>query len=82
MSWSGVGGNPPPLKDDLGPPAHQPATRGCFIYILDSSNPSSIIFELFSSVLALKATEPVSEPVTQMAIELINNHLVSVQQNK
>ena len=25
MSWSGVGGNPPPLKDDLGPSAHQPA---------------------------------------------------------
>ena len=29
-------------------------------------------FELVNSVLALKATEPVSEPVTEMAIELIN----------
>ena len=28
VPWSGVGGNPPPLKDDLGPPAHQPAARG------------------------------------------------------
>ena len=25
VSLSGVGGNPPPLKDDLGPPAHHPA---------------------------------------------------------
>ena len=45
-------------------------------------------FKLVSSVLALEATEPVSElvsepvsePVTQMAVELINNHLISVQQ--
>jgi hypothetical protein len=33
-------------------------------------------------VLALEATEPVSEPVTQMAVELINNHLISVQQKR
>ena len=39
-------------------------------------------FELVSSVLALEATEPVSEPVTQMAVELINNHLTSVQQKR
>ena len=49
-------------------------TMGRFIYILDSSNSSSH-FELVSSVLALEATEP----VTQMAVELINNHLISVQ---
>ena len=36
-------------------------------------------FELVGSVLALDATEPVSEPVTQMAVELINNHLISIQ---
>ena len=36
-------------------------------------------FELVSWVLALEATEPVSESVTQMAVELINNHLISVQ---
>ena len=30
-------------------------------------------FELVESVLALEATEPVSETVTQMAVELINN---------
>ena len=60
-------------------------TMGCFIYILGSSN--SIVlsvlvqshFELVSSVLALEATELVSEPVTQMTVELINNHLISVQ---
>ena len=34
-------------------------------------------FELVSSVLALEATEPVPEPVTQMAIELINTNLIS-----
>ena len=28
-----------------------------------------------SSVLALEATEPLSVPVTQMAVELINNHI-------
>ena len=39
-------------------------------------------FELVSSVLALEATEPVSEPVTQMAGELINIHLISVQQKR
>ena len=35
-------------------------------------------FDLVSSLLALEATEPESEPVTQMALELINNHLISV----
>ena len=35
-------------------------------------------FELISLVLALEA----SEPVTQMAVELINNHLISVQQKR
>ena len=39
-------------------------------------------FELVSSVLALEATEPASEPVTQMAVELINNHLISVHTAK
>ena len=39
-------------------------------------------FEQISSVLGLEATEPVSEQVTQMAVELINNDLISVQQNR
>ena len=39
-------------------------------------------FDLVSSLSALGATEPVSEPVTQMALELINNHLISVQQKR
>ena len=39
-------------------------------------------FELVSSVLALEATEPVSEPVTQMAVELINNPLISEQKKR
>jgi hypothetical protein len=39
-------------------------------------------FELESWILALEATEPVSELVTQMAVELINNHLISVQQKR
>ena len=39
-------------------------------------------FELVSLVLALEATEPVSEMVTQMSVELINNHLISVQQKR
>ena len=36
-------------------------------------------FELVSLVLALEATEPVSETVTQMVVELIYNQLISVQ---
>ena len=39
-------------------------------------------FELVSSLLALDATEPVSQPVTQMAVEMINSHVVSVQQKR
>jgi AhpD family alkylhydroperoxidase len=41
------------------------------------SNPH---FDLVSWLLALEASELVSEPVTQMAVELINIHLISVQQ--
>ena len=52
-------------------------TSGRFIYILDSSNSSSFTF------LALEATEPVSELVTQIAVwQLINIHLISVQQKR
>ena len=39
-------------------------------------------FDLVSSVLALDATEPASETVAQMALELIQNHLISVQQKR
>ena len=39
-------------------------------------------FDLVSLLLVLEATEPVSEPVTQMAVELINNHLISVHQKR
>ena len=35
-----------------------------------------------SLILALEATELVSEPVIQMAHELINNHIISVQQKR
>ena len=56
------------------------STLAHFIYILDSSNSSSIV--LVSSSLALEATELVSKLVTEMALELINNHLISVQQKR
>ena len=36
-------------------------------------------FDLVSLLVALEATELVSELVIQMALELISNHLVSVQ---
>ena len=38
-------------------------------------------FDLVSSILALEATELVSELVIQMAVELINIYLISVHQN-
>ena len=39
--------------------------KDCFIYILVQSH-----FELVSSVLPLEVTEPISEPVTQMAVPI------------
>ena len=44
--------------------------------------PFQIHCELVSSLLALDATEPVSQPLTQMAVELINIYLISVKQKK
>ena len=35
-------------------------------------------FDLVSWLLSLEATEPISELVTQMAVELINVHLISI----
>ena len=51
------------------------------IYLLSSSNSSSSHFELVSLVLALEAIEPVSEMVTQMAVELMI-YLISVKQKR
>ena len=56
-------------------PKDNPITVG-FIYILESSNSSSF------TCLALEATETVFELVTEMAVELINIHLISVQQKR
>ena len=54
-----------------------------FIYILDIVQ---ILvhahFYLVSLFLALEATEPVFEPATQMAVELINIHLISVNRKR
>jgi hypothetical protein len=47
------------------------------VQILDN-----LYFELVSSCLALEGTEPVSGTVTEMAVELINIHLISVQQKR
>ena len=52
---------------------------GCFIYILDTYIAQILVqshFELVDLVLAVEATEPVSETVTKMAVELINSHLI------
>ena len=37
-------------------------------------------FGLVRWALVLETTEPVSEPVNEMAVELKNNHLITVQQ--
>ena len=39
-------------------------------------------FDLVSSVLGLHATKLVSESVAQMALKLINNHLISVHKKR
>ena len=63
---------------DIQPKRTEPSrAKGCFIYILVQSH-----FELVSSVLALEATKPVSELVIQMVVELINNHVISIQQKR
>ena len=47
-----------------------------FIYVVQILVHSH--FKLVSSLLALDATEPISQPVAQMAVEIINIHLISV----
>ena len=39
-------------------------------------------FELVSSLLALDEIEPVPQPLTQMAVEMINIHLILVHQKR
>ena len=59
-----------------GPPKPPFSTNGRKLYVVHSH------FDLVSSFLALEATEPVSELVSQMALEQINNHLISVKQKR
>ena len=44
--------------------------------------PFQLHFELVSSLLALDATELVSQLLTQMVVEMINIHVISVQQKR
>ena len=41
--------------------------------------PFQLHYELVSSLLALDATELVTQPLTQMVVEMINVHVISVQ---
>ena len=61
---------------------HHHITQDCFIYIHLVQILVHSHFDLVSSPLALEATEPVSEMVTQMALEVINKQLISVQQKR
>jgi hypothetical protein len=51
-----------------------------FIYISDRSNSNSFIF--MTSQFTLEATETLSQTVTQMAVEMINIHLISIDQKR
>ena len=44
--------------------------------------PFQLHCELVSSLLALDATELVSQPLTQMVVEMINIHVISVLQKR
>ena len=44
--------------------------------------PFQLHCELVSSLLALNATEMVSQPLIQMAVEMINIHVISVKQKR
>ena len=57
-------------------------TEGSFIYILDSSNSTSIKFWTCQYGSSSRSSWTASETVTQMAVELINIHLISVQQKR
>ena len=52
--------------------------QGRFIYIHSRYIVQILVHSHFD--LALEATEPVYEPVTQTTVELINIHLISVKQ--
>ena len=53
-----------------------------FFYQFTWKKSEKKISNLVSLLLAQESTEPVSELVTQMAVELINIHLISVQQKR
>ena len=55
-------------------------SKGLFIYLHSKYIVKILVQSHFEQ--ALEATEPVPETVTQMAVELINNHFVSVQLSK
>ena len=44
--------------------------------------PFQLHFKLVSSLLALDATELVTQPLTQTVLEMINIHVISVQQKR
>ena len=44
--------------------------------------PFQLHCELVNSLLALDATELVSQPLTQTVVEMINIHVISVQQKR
>ena len=44
--------------------------------------PFQLHYELVSSLLALDATELVTQPLTQTVVEMINIHVISVQQKR
>ena len=57
----------------------------CFItaeYLLVCEDIVQSNFDPVYLLLALEATELVSEPLTQMTLELINNQLISLQQKR
>ena len=53
-----------------------------FICGFSRQNICSVHCKLVSSLLALDATELVSQPLTQMVVEMINIHVISVQQKR
>ena len=61
---------------------HMKKSRGVSSVPFPFRFPFQLHCELVSSLLALDPTEPVSRPLTQMVIEMINIHVISVQQKR
>ena len=69
-------------KVGINPILSDPSQRGVSSVPFPFRFPFQLHYELVSSLLALDATELVTQPLTQTVVEMINIHVISVQQKR